>query len=95
MAIMMILDWEGVTPEQYARVNDTMGIHSDADAPDGLISHVAAIDDAGELTIVDLWESERALGQFVETIFAQPGSKPCNSRVRLQFEVLCIGHSKV
>ena len=67
MAIMMILDWEGVTPEQYARVNDTMGIHSDADVPDGLISHVAAIDEDGEMTIVDLWESEQALGQFVET----------------------------
>lgn len=44
-----------------------MGIHADADAPDGLISHVAAIDDRGELTIVDLWESEQQLGQFVET----------------------------
>ena len=67
MAVMMILDWEGVTPEQYAQVNDMMGIHSDADAPDGLISHVAAIDDDGELTIVDLWESEEALGRFYET----------------------------
>ncbi len=67
MPVMMILDWEGVSPEQYARVNDTMGIHSDADVPEGLISHVAAIDDKGELTIVDLWESEQALGRFVET----------------------------
>ncbi len=67
MAVMMILDWEGVTPEQYAQVNDTMGIHSDADAPDGLISHIAAIDESGELTIVDLWESEAALGRFYET----------------------------
>jgi hypothetical protein len=67
MAIMMILDWKGVSPEQYAQVNDTMGIHSAADAPEGLISHVAALDDDGELTIVDLWESEQALGQFVET----------------------------
>jgi hypothetical protein len=64
---MMILDWEGVSPDQYARVNDTMGIRSDADAPDGLISHVAAIDDDGDMTIVDLWESEQALGQFFET----------------------------
>jgi heme-degrading monooxygenase HmoA len=67
MAIMMILEWEGVSPEQYARVNETMGIHSDADVPEGLISHVAAIDDDGELTIVDLWESEQALGGFFET----------------------------
>jgi heme-degrading monooxygenase HmoA len=67
MAIMMILEWEGVSTDQYARVNEAMGIHSDADAPEGLISHVAAIDDDGEMTIVDLWESEQALGRFVET----------------------------
>lgn len=66
MAIMMILEWEGVSSDQYARVNDTMGIHSDADAPEGLISHIAAIDEDGEMTIVDLWDSEQALGQFVE-----------------------------
>jgi hypothetical protein len=66
VAIMMILEWEGVSPEQYARVNETMGIASDADAPDGLISHVAAIDEHGEMAIVDLWESEQALGSFVE-----------------------------
>jgi hypothetical protein len=67
MAIMMILEWEGVTPDQYARVNDTMGIRGDADAPEGLISHVAAIDADGGMTIVDLWASEQALGEFVET----------------------------
>ena len=66
MAIMMILEWEGVSPDQYERVNQSMGIVSDADAPDGLISHVAAIDERGELVIVDLWESEQALGSFVE-----------------------------
>lgn len=66
MAIMMILEWEGVSPEQYAHVNETMGIASDADAPDGLISHSAAIDEQGEMVIVDLWESEQALGSFVE-----------------------------
>src|SRR2546428_3814346 len=63
---MMILEWEGVSPDQYERVNQSMGIVSDADAPDGLISHVAAIDERGELVIVDLWESEQALGSFVE-----------------------------
>jgi heme-degrading monooxygenase HmoA len=66
MAVMMILEWEGVSPDQYARVNETMGIHSDADAPAGLISHVVAIDEDGGMTIVDLWESEQALGEFFE-----------------------------
>jgi len=67
MAIMMILDFgRDVSLEDYRRVNDLLGIASDADAPDGLISHVAGITDDGELMIVDLWESEQALGSFVE-----------------------------
>ncbi len=35
---MMILEWEGVSPDQYEQVNETMGIVSEADMPDGLIS---------------------------------------------------------
>jgi hypothetical protein len=67
MAVMMILDWQGVTTDDYDRVNEIIGISSDADAPPGLISHVAAVSDEGELLIADLWESEEALGTFVES----------------------------
>jgi hypothetical protein len=70
MAILMILDWRGVTTEDYDRVNDAAGIHSDADAPEGLIAHTAAVDDDGELIVADVWESEEALGRFVETRLA-------------------------
>jgi heme-degrading monooxygenase HmoA len=66
VAIMMILEWEGVSPDQYEQVNEAVGVVSEADMPDGLISHVAAIDERGEMVIVDLWESEQALGSFVE-----------------------------
>jgi heme-degrading monooxygenase HmoA len=67
MAVMMILDWHGVTTDDYDRVNEAMGIGSDADAPEGLINHVAALDEDGELAVVDVWESEEALGRFVES----------------------------
>lgn len=67
MAILMILEWEGVTTQQYEQVNEEMGIRGDADAPDGLIEHVAALTDDNELVIADLWESEQQLGAFVET----------------------------
>jgi hypothetical protein len=85
MAIMMILELEGVPPEQYARVSEKIGIASDADAPDGLISHVAAIDESGEMVIVDLWESEQALGAFVEKrlgpALAEAGIPPSQPRI--------------
>ena len=67
MAVLMILDWEGVTTDEYERVNEAMGIHTDDNAPDGLISHTAAVTDDGRLIIADVWESEEKLGRFVET----------------------------
>jgi heme-degrading monooxygenase HmoA len=70
MAILMILEWEGVSPQEYEQVNEEMGIRSDADAPEGLIEHVAALTDEGELVIADLWESEQALGTFFESRLA-------------------------
>ncbi len=67
MAVMMILDWHGVSIEDYERVNEEIGIRGDDDAPEGLISHVAAVDDQGEMLIADVWESDEALANFVET----------------------------
>ena len=93
MAILMILDWHGVGPADYDRVNDAIGIHSDADAPEGLISHTAAVTDQGDLIVADLWESEEALGRFAETRLmpalrdlglpeAQPRVTPVHNRLR-------------
>jgi hypothetical protein len=55
----------GATTAQYDRANEIMGIHGDADAPEGLVQHVAA-SDGSSLVIVDLWDSEEALGLFVK-----------------------------
>ena len=67
MAVMMILDWHGVSIEDYDRVEDEIGISGDDDAPEGLISHVAAVDEDGEMVIADIWESDEALATFIET----------------------------
>lgn len=74
MAILMILEGQGFTPEAYAAVNEAMGVQTDADAPEGLIEHVAALTDDGELVVADLWESDEALGKFFETKLG-PASK--------------------
>jgi hypothetical protein len=67
MAVLMILEWDGVTTDDYDRVNDAMGIHGDDDAPDGLIQHAAGVTDDGDVILVDLWESEAKLGAFFES----------------------------
>jgi heme-degrading monooxygenase HmoA len=65
MPVLMMMDMPGTTVEQYERVNELMGIGDGDRAPQGLIQHVAGSDDHG-MTVVDVWESEEALGAFVE-----------------------------
>ena len=69
MAILMMLDLDGATVEQYKQVNESMGIRGDEDAPDGLVSHVCAVTDGG-LIIADVWESQEALDRFFESRLA-------------------------
>jgi heme-degrading monooxygenase HmoA len=65
MSVLMVMEAAGATAEQYERTNEIMGIRGDEDAPEGLIQHVAAIDDGG-LVIADLWESEEDLKRFFD-----------------------------
>lgn len=65
MSVLMIMEAPGATTSEYDRANEIMGIHGDDDAPDGLVQHVAASNGDG-IVIVDLWESEEALGRFFE-----------------------------
>ena len=65
MAVLMVLDIPGATLEQYDRTNEILGIHGDADAPAGLISHAAGPTDDG-IVVVDVWESGEALQSFFE-----------------------------
>lgn len=64
MSVMVIIELDGVTVEQYEQVNETMGVSRVADVP-GLLSHTAAQADDG-LLIVDVWESAEAFEGFVE-----------------------------
>ncbi len=76
MSILMVLELEGATAEQYDRVNEILGIAGDTDAPDGLVSHVCGVTENG-LLIADVWDSQEALGRFVEgrlqSAFAEAG----------------------
>jgi heme-degrading monooxygenase HmoA len=65
MSLLMIMEAPGATLEQYDRTNEIMGIRGDDDSPDGLIQHVAG-HDGNALVIIDVWESEEAVGRFFE-----------------------------
>ena len=82
MAILMLLELDGVTVGQYDQVNEALRIEGGDDAPDGLISHAAAVTDRG-LLIADVWDSEESLHQFDERLGAalaaagvEPGGAP-------------------
>src|SRR3954464_12828199 len=65
MALLMIMESPGATTDQYDKVNEIMGIRGDEDATEGLVQHVAAESDDG-IVIVDVWESQEALGRFFQ-----------------------------
>ena len=68
MAVGLIMQFDGVTAEQYEKVMKELGLalHSDSDAawPEGIISHVAGGRPDGGWTVVDVWESQEAFDQF-------------------------------
>src|SRR5215831_8388827 len=65
MAVLMIMDLEGATTEEYEAVNAAIGIDEN-NLPQGLIQHAVGPTDEGGLLIVDVWESEEDLGRFIE-----------------------------
>jgi hypothetical protein len=66
MAVLMILELDGATTDDYDAVNEAMGIH-EGNLPDGLVSHaVGQTEDGDGLLIVDVWETPEQLEDFVQ-----------------------------
>ena len=63
MAILMLLEFDGVTTEQYDQVNEELDPASNP--PKGLILHSGAETDAG-MKVVDIWESADAWQDFLD-----------------------------
>jgi uncharacterized protein YeaC (DUF1315 family) len=72
MAVLMMAEMRGMTPEIYDALNEAMNFP--AETPDGLLSHTAAPTENG-MQIVDVWESrehnERFLQEKLGPAFAQ------------------------
>jgi hypothetical protein len=63
MAVVMLMKWDGVRPEQYEEARKV--VNWEGDPADGAIFHVAAFSD-GALHVTDLWDSADAFNRFVE-----------------------------
>ena len=63
MAVVMMMEWKGVTAEQYDAVRRETNFENDP--PKGGMYHVAAVDDEG-LKVVDVWNSPEEFQAFAE-----------------------------
>ena len=61
MATMMLMEWPGVTEDEYNHVVAALGL--DANPPVGAAFHVAGFS-GGSLHVLDVWESQRAFERF-------------------------------
>ena len=64
MAIVMFMEWKGLTSAQYDAAREL--VNFEGDPPGGGMFHVAAITEEG-LRVTDVWASAEAFQQFVET----------------------------
>jgi hypothetical protein len=63
MPVTMIMDWPGVTAEQYDAVREL--VQWETDKPTGGMCHIATVTPEG-LRVTDVWESAEAFQQFVD-----------------------------
>jgi hypothetical protein len=61
--IVMEMQWDELTPEQYDEVRDV--VNWENDAPTGGVFHVASFD-GGQLRVNDVWESAEDFQRFID-----------------------------
>jgi hypothetical protein len=84
MRIVMMMKWDGVTPEQYELIRKT--INWEGNTPKGAVFHVAAFDNKG-IRVTDIWESADEFNNFVQTRL-MPGTAAAGIKGEPQVEIL-------
>jgi hypothetical protein len=70
MAELLILDIDGVDQATYDKVNAELGLDPNTGAgdwPAGLITHIAGVSDAGHGYVIEVWESQQAQADFMNS----------------------------
>jgi hypothetical protein len=63
MKTMMIMKWDGATPDQYEQVRKN--VNWEGDKPKGAVFHVASFGN-NALHVMDIWESQDDFNSFVQ-----------------------------
>jgi hypothetical protein len=63
MPVMMLMEWKGVTPEQYDQAREAVGWEREPAA--GGLFHVAGFE-GGALQVTDVWESPEHFQRFAD-----------------------------
>ena len=83
MAILLSMEWPGVTEAQYEAAMRELNM--DVDPPRGGVIHLAALT-GSSVRVVDVWESEAAFQTFAETRI-MPAVKKAGITVEPRIEV--------
>jgi hypothetical protein len=70
MAELLMLEFDGLEEKDYLAVNAQLGLDRDTGAgdwPAGLISHLAGVDQNGKAHVIEVWESQQAQADFMES----------------------------
>ena len=63
MAVVLMLELPGMTPEIYDAINERIGFPGTV--PEGLETHIAGVEETG-MRVVDVWESEEQFERFLQ-----------------------------
>jgi hypothetical protein len=69
MTAEVILEFEGVTTDEYHAVNKELGIDplsGEGDWPEGMISHAAGLSEDGHLVVTEVWDTPEHQARFLE-----------------------------
>ena len=78
MAAELILEFEGVTTKEYYAVNKELGIDPESgegDWPDGVVAHSAGLNKAGNLVVIEVWDTPEHQAKFMEERLGQALAK--------------------
>ncbi|HEX4431773.1 MAG TPA: hypothetical protein VHZ96_21065 [Frankiaceae bacterium] len=68
MSDALILEFKGVTADQYRAVNDLLGLDQhtgQGSSPAGLVSHTGATTADGDLVVFEVWDSQASQAAFM------------------------------
>ena len=70
MSVALILEFDGVSVEQYHEVNGYLGIDprtNEGDWPAGMVSHTGAMGNHDNFVVFELWDSQDDQQAFMES----------------------------